>query len=99
MSTSRGKLLTSLSRARFEELRHGIIDGSLAERWRELEGKPPEQLTRKQAVELRQLAWLAGLWEGHPDAIREMIDDPRWHEVKVFDRGDGMAETVAYRRR
>lgn len=95
----RGLLITSLSRVRFDELQEGILDGSLARRWGELEAKEPEELTRKQKVELRQLSWLIALTQSDPAAIRKMIDDPHWHEVKVFDRGNGMAETVTYRRR
>ena len=87
------KTLTSLSRARFEELRQGLLDGSLAEKWRELEDKTPEELTRKQTVELRQLSWLSGLFESNPDALEDIVKRKDWRSIRVVDRGHGMAET------
>lgn len=92
----RGKILTSMSRVRFEELRQGILDGSLAERWKDLEGKESHELTRKQAVELRQISWLVCLADSNPQALRAIIQDTRWRQVKVFDLGKGNAETVTF---
>jgi hypothetical protein len=94
----RGRVLTSLSRARFDELRQGIVDGSLAEKWKELEDKPREELTRGQTVELRQLAWVAGLFESDSTALGKIAQDKTWREIKVFALDNGMAETVTFGR-
>ena len=89
------KTITSMGRARFEEIRQGVLNGSLAERWRQLEDKTPEELTKKQAVELRQLSWLLSIYESNPSALEDIVRKD-WRHLRVIDRGSGMAETQVW---
>ena len=90
------KTITSMNRTQFEELRAGILNGTLAKKWSQLEDKEPEELTRKQAVELRRLSWLLSLCESNPNALADIIKRQDWKRLKVIDRGSGMAETQIY---
>lgn len=79
-----GPEFTSMSRAKFEELRQGIIDGSLAQRWGELENIDRALLTKKQQTELRQLSYIVALAEEAPDTLRKLITS-QWRRIRVFD--------------
>lgn len=89
------KTLTSMSRFRFEELRQGILDGSLAAKWKELDDLPRESLTKAQRVELRQIAAILGIYEVDPQALTRFVKDETWQQLRVVERGNDMfAEIV-----
>lgn len=80
------KTLTSMSRFRFDELRQGILDGSLAAKWKELEDLPKESLTKSQRVELRQIGALTSIFDANPNAITRLVKG-KWRELCIVERG------------
>ena len=78
--------ITSMSRIRFEELCSGIFDGTLAQRWDALADKE-NQLTRKQRVELRQIAAIANMAESDPNLIH-WLTNTDWRELRLVRQGD-----------
>ena len=89
------KTLTSMSRFRFEELRKGILDGSLAAKWKELKDLPKESLTKSQRVELRQISAILQINDDAPQTLIEMVKDKTWREFRVIQWGtDVYAEIV-----
>ena len=79
--------ITSMSRIRFEELRSGIFDGTLAQRWDALADKEGNQLTRKQRVELRQIAAISNIAESDPELLRWLVKTD-WREFRLVHKGD-----------
>ena len=74
------RTLTSMSRTRFMELRAGILDGSLAEKWRELEATPQDELTKRQRVELRQLTAISAIFEESPETLTRLVKE-QWRRL------------------
>jgi len=92
------KIITSMSRFRFEELRQGILDGTLAAKWLPLEGHE-DSLTKSQRVESRQVMALVNLWEQSPAAIKRLVTES-WREFRIVERGGLVfAEIVKVRNR
>lgn len=80
------EILTSMSRTRFEELRSGILDGTLLQLWDTLASKEDE-LTRKQQVELRQIAAISNIAESDPELLRWLVKTD-WREFRLVHKGD-----------
>lgn len=76
------KKVTSLARAKFEELRVGIADGSLAEKWSGL--KDDSKLTKSQQVELRQIGALLNVYTNDPDMLGRLAVDKDWVELQIL---------------
>lgn len=88
------KIITSMSRVRFEELRSGILDGSLAQRLNEMVGRE-DKLTRKQRIELRQTTAIINLVESNPDLIHWLINTD-WRELRLVRKGDTVQIVVKH---
>lgn len=76
------KKVTSLTRAKFEELRVGIVDGSLAKKWSLL--KDDSELTKSQRVELRQIGALLNIYTNDPDMLGKLVVDKDWIELEIL---------------
>lgn len=81
------KTLTSMSRFRFDELRQGILDGSLAAKWRRLEDLPKESLTKSQRMEFRQIAAITSIFEEDPKVLTRLVKRT-WRELRIIKRND-----------
>jgi hypothetical protein len=82
------KKLTQLSRVKFEELRQGILDGSLAKEmtgWDERHGGNGPPLSKKQRVKYNQAGALVAIFQSHPDKIRELVRDEQWRQLIIWD--------------
>lgn len=92
------KEITSMSKRRFEELRQGILDGTVAKRWEELVNVAPDSLPRKTRVEMRQVNYLLALAENDKDTLQKLIRVD-WKKIRIFMRKDGMCRTEIHLRR
>ena len=84
MSTRKGNRLqriTSMSRIRFEELRQGILDGSLAKKWT---GKAESDLNRSERAELRQLNALQIIAHECPDVLTKLYRETKWRSLEIL---------------
>lgn len=71
------KRITSMSRARFNELRQQWIDGVLSEKW---DGKTPT--TKADKVEDKQIRGMAMIFN-MPKAQRAILDTDKWTELHI----------------
>lgn len=76
--------ITSMSKVRFEELLHGIMDGSLSQQWT---GKDEQKLTKREQVELRQLLAIANIYNENPIAL-EKVNKGNWKLLEILKQGD-----------
>lgn len=81
------KTLTSMSRFRFDELRRGIRDGSLAKKWEQLDQLPKNSLTKSQHVEFRQISAILEICENSPKKLIEFTINRDWRTLRVVERG------------
>lgn len=69
--------ITSMSRARFQELRQQWLDGVLSEKWKD---KTPT--TKADKVEDKQIRAMAMIFQ-MPKAQRSILDTDNWSELHV----------------
>ena len=91
------KQFTSMSKRRFEELRQGILDDAIAERWKKLIGVDVSDLPRKTRVEMRQVNYLLALAENDKDTLQKLIQID-WKRICIFIRDDGICRTEIHLR-
>lgn len=86
------KTITSFSKNRYEELRKGILDGSLAEKWRKLKEKKESSLDRKEKSELRQIGALFNIFENDPNIFKK-LNTMSWEELSIVEK-DGAFNVI-----
>ncbi len=81
--------ITSMSRARFMELRQLWLDGTLIDKWRGLTPK-----TKSDKVEERQIRGMAMIYQLHQDQ-RDILLTDKWSELHIVkDHGSVKLEII-----
>jgi hypothetical protein len=74
------KTITSMKRARFDELLAGAFDGTLMDKWG---GIDEDNMTKAQEVEARQLRAIRVL---HDSGKLAEVCDMEWRELVLFEK-------------
>jgi len=83
------KTFTQMSRVKFEELRQGILDGSLAKKWQDYEDANPDtELTKSEKVESRQLQAIVALHKN--GLLSTVLDNKKW--TQLYIKQDGISK-------
>lgn len=79
-------LLTQISSVRYDELVEQWLNGSLKQKWDELQGK---KLTKRQQVEERQIRAIATIVQlPDGDSVKNIVQKGRWSKLNIY-RVDG----------